>query len=252
MEMRAILIKTVTLLTLVILFTPVILSHEGTFDYLRTLTTDEYDPDILMEEEVEYVESLLFEPITFVLPGLLQKELLENEYNNLEDIIQRLQYTNLWQLEYAEFDIWGNLKLYKIIRGEFLPPRFVAGVLYNKSSGEYSIIGIGEMSLELFNQKTKVVLSTANEAISYAKEAIRLIKSYIYIYDSIPSPEHFWYVESLKDTITGPQILFHHHSYYVMEMFAVKYIRALGMKVDKLIVTVSRNGEIAMLSEAMN
>ncbi len=251
---RGILIKALAVTILIILFAPVSSSHDGSFEYLNSMSLDTYDPEILTDEEEQYIEFLLSRNMKDILPKNLQEELLGTDFNNLEEIIQKLQYTNIWKLGYVELDITENLKLIKVFRDEVYPSKFIAGVLCNKSLNKYNVIGLDEMSLELFNQKVSLILNTPQDIVSYAQIAIRLIKSYTFIYDSQVSPESLGYNESLKDTITGPQILLHHENYYVIEMYAYKYylFSGGGHTIDKLLVIVSTDGRISILTEKMN
>lgn len=251
---RGILIKALAVTILIILFAPVSSSHDGSFEYLNSMSLDTYDPEILTDEEEQYIEFLLSRNMKDILPKNLQEELLGTDFNNLEEIIQKLQYTNIWKLGYVELDMTENLKLIKVFRDEVYPSKFIAGVLYNKSLNKYNVIGLDEMFLELFNQKVSIILNTTQDIVSYAQTAIRLIKSYTFIYDSQVSPESLGYNESLKDTITGPQVLLHHENYYVIEMYAYKYylFSGGGHTIDKLLVIVSTDGRISILTEKMN
>ncbi len=102
---RGILIKALAVTILIILFAPVSSSHDGSFEYLNSMSLDTYDPEILTDEEEQYIEFLLSRNMKDILPKNLQEELLGTDFNNLEEIIQKLQYTNIWKLGYVELDM---------------------------------------------------------------------------------------------------------------------------------------------------
>lgn len=229
-------------------------AYATTFDsysYLRNISSDEFDKTLLSKEEIEYIEHLIFDPISKVFPLALQEKLLKSEYSSLDQIKKELHYSQIWEIEIRKLDMFSELPIdvFFAVRTDMTPNWLIAPILFDELSRGYYILGIEELSSTRFNETINVFLISKLDAIEYIKDCIK------FTFDLRPIDEEWFDVSTYKyrriknyiHLLHPPKLLFFNNEIFIVELFVQTNSLSLRKGIKKMIAIVTKHGEITLL-----
>lgn len=236
-------------LFIVLCFTS-IANANNNLDDLRFVTVEELNFDQLDKSEQDYIMKLMFASMNSILPDHVQNKIIDSEYQSLEDVMEQIQYSKLWIIEYKDSNLFKDypIKLFRFIRMDLTPKRIITHVLYDEAKKTYRVVGFEEINPDSFNENVKIDIDSSATATKYLLDYIVMTKYYTKIID-----DQWFYTHSFANSsninLCPPENIFSSDKFFLIRLFVERQINERESYMSEIIGIVSTEGQILFLEE---